>query len=270
LIGGDGVGSGYHNRPELNSDRFIYIKDTLRGGKFYKTGDICRLLIDGNLECAGRVDNQVKIRGFRIELEEIENAIESLSGVKNAAVIIKNEQNISILVACVTLIPTAELTIDAIRLLLQKRLPDYMVPSRFVFLKSLPMTPNKKIDRNALQTIELPKNTIDMATISTTNATENKITEIWVKKLFLSVRTPDDNFFDAGGNSLLILNYKDFLQAEFDCELSATLLFQYTTIRSLAHYLESNTNKNAINSKKNKIELQKQALKAYPRRNPKG
>ncbi|MGE5670790.1 MAG: amino acid adenylation domain-containing protein, partial [Fibrobacterota bacterium] len=258
LIGGDGVGIGYHNRPELNSERFIHLENTLICGKFYKTGDICRLLIDGNLECAGRVDNQVKIRGFRIELEEIENAIESISGVKNAAVIIRNEQNISILVAYINLKSSAELEIDAIRLLLQKRLPDYMIPSRFVFLESLPMTPNKKIDRNALQAFELPKNNSDKVTISTSTETENKITAIWVNKLFLSIRTPDDNFFDAGGNSLLILNYKDFLQAEFHCELSTTSLFQYTTIRSLAQYLNSSGKCETLQPKKDRVSLQKQ------------
>ncbi len=265
LIGGDGVGIGYHNRSELNSERFIQITNNLISGKFYKTGDICRLLADSNLECAGRVDNQVKIRGIRIELEEIENAIESISGVKNTAVIIKNEQNISILVACITLKPSVELEINAIRLLLQKQLPDYMVPSRFIFLESLPMTPNNKIDRKALQAIELPKNYTEMISISTNTETEKRITDIWVNKLFLSVHTPDDNFFDAGGNSLLILTYKDLLQKEFHCELSTTLLFQYTTIRSLSEYLNSKGMNESLQAKKDRASMQKQALSSLKR-----
>ncbi len=265
LIGGDGVAIGYHNRPELNSDRFIQITNDFLSGKFYKTGDICRLLADSNLECAGRVDNQVKIRGFRIELEEIENAIQSISGVKNAAVIIKNEQNISILVACITLKPSVELEIDTIRLLLQKQLPEYMVPSRFIFLESLPMTPNNKIDRKALQAIELPKNYTEMISISTNTETEKRITDIWVNKLFLSVHTPDDNFFDAGGNSLLILSYKDLLQAEFHCELSTTLLFQYTTIRSLSEYLNPKGMSESLQAKKDRASMQKQALSSLKR-----
>jgi len=265
LIGGDGVATGYHNRPELNSDRFIQLTNGLISDTFYKTGDICRLLADSNLECAGRVDNQVKIRGFRIELEEIENAIQSVPGVKNAAVIIKNEQNIPILVACITLKPSVTLEIDPIRLLLQKQLPEYMVPSRFLFLESLPMTPNSKVDRKALQSIELPKNYTEMISISTNTETEKKITDIWVNKLSLSVHTPDDNFFDAGGNSLLILTYKDLLQKEFHCELSTTLLFQYTTIRSLSEYLNSKGMNESLQAKKDRASMQKQALSSLKR-----
>jgi amino acid adenylation domain-containing protein len=149
-IGGEGVARGYLNRPELTAERFV--RDPFHEGAWmYRTGDLARHLPDGRLECLGRVDNQVKIRGYRIELEEIEAALSSHASVRDCVVAARKEHTDDVrLVAYVVPTNSHRPAIEDLRTYLKTVLPDYMIPSAFAFLDAIPLTPNAKVDRNAL------------------------------------------------------------------------------------------------------------------------
>ena len=142
------VGRGYWNRPELTAERFI----NWNGKYLYKTGDLARWQPDGNIEFLGRSDFQVKYRGFRIELGEVETAIGQHEAVKETVVLLRNEHEVNNqkLVAYLTIHPAKKLTISALRLFLEKTLPEYMLPSHFVVMDKMPLTTNGKFDRRAL------------------------------------------------------------------------------------------------------------------------
>ncbi|MCW5313084.1 AMP-binding protein [Nostoc sp. KVJ3] len=150
-VGGDGVGRGYHNRPELTQEKFIlnpFSKKT--NERLYKTGDLARYLPDGNIEYVGRCDHQVKIRGFRIELAEIEATLVSHPQVQEAlAIVWQTPSELEQLVAYVVSKKSC-LEESQLRQFLKQKLPDYMVPSSFIMLKEMPLTPNGKINRQAL------------------------------------------------------------------------------------------------------------------------
>jgi acyl-CoA synthetase (AMP-forming)/AMP-acid ligase II len=152
-IGGDGLASGYLNRPDLTAEKFVpnpFCRDA--SARLYKTGDLARFEEDGNIECLGRLDHQTKIRGFRIEVGEIETAIQSHNAVAHAVVVAKKyETDDQRLLAYLVLNRDAEeLTIRELRTFLGQRLPDYMIPSSFLVLEKIPLTPSGKVDRNLL------------------------------------------------------------------------------------------------------------------------
>jgi amino acid adenylation domain-containing protein len=238
LIGGDGVARGYWNRPELTAAKFIPDCFGSRGdSRLYRTGDLVRYLPDGNLEFLGRIDQQVKIRGFRIELEEIESVLLSHSGVCQAAVIVR-EDGEKQLVAYVVPAEESECTTANLRDHLKRKLPDYMVPTAYVSLPALPLTPNRKLDRKAL-----PAPDADIATTLSggyappDNETEQKIASIWQDVLKVTHVGRDDNFFDLGGHSLLMVRVNSRLREAFSKEVSMVDMFGFTTIRALARHL---------------------------------
>ena len=151
-IGGAGLARGYLNRPELTAAKFIANPfSTDPTARLYKTGDLVRYLPDGNMEFVGRIDNQVKVRGFRIELGEIENILVRHPGIRQAAVVAQEgSPEGKRLVAYIVARPKLDLTTDRLRHYLKDHLPEYMIPSAFVFVGGLPLTPNGKIDRKAL------------------------------------------------------------------------------------------------------------------------
>ena len=156
-IGGAGVARGYLHRPELTAEKFIAhpFRDRESGARLYRTGDLARFRANGELECLGRIDNQVKVRGFRIELGEIESVLGQYPGVKQSVVVAREDTpGDKRLVAYVAVHKGQSLGVDALREFLKQRLPDYMLPSRFVFLDALPLTPNGKVDRKALPKTE--------------------------------------------------------------------------------------------------------------------
>jgi polyketide synthase PksJ len=265
-IGGAGVSKGYHNREDLTKVKFpvtqLFCSSEQR---FYSTGDICRLKNNGILECAGRLDNQIKVRGYRIELEEIEKVIETYPEVSNAAVIVYGEQDSAILVAFVVMQPGKKFDSFKLKSFLVSKLPEYMVPVRFVTISSIPMTPNKKVDRKYLSTITIPKAEIENKDLCK-NEVEKKLIEIWTDILHLEVSSIDVNFFDAGGNSLLLLTYGDVLLKKMDLNISATTLFQYPTIRSLSQHLRTKGQSNSLAEKNERISLQRKALQAAANR----
>jgi amino acid adenylation domain-containing protein len=268
-IGGTGVAKGYHNRPELNDSRFKSVDNAGTIDRFYCTGDIVRFDNKGRLECAGRVDNQVKVRGHRIELEEIECVLEEIDYVGQAAVIMLNDQGFDTLCAfIVSRQSDIQLDVVAIRKILQSRMPEYMIPSRYVKIQSLPLTPNFKVDRNALKSnpaLQNPEKSPD-DNYDGLHPLEQKIFTIWRDKLHLSVSGIHENFFDSGGNSLLILQYRNILQSELMSEISIPTLFQYTTIKTLADHLNQNSGAHKkISSRQERIAKQKSALQSIKR-----
>jgi amino acid adenylation domain-containing protein len=245
-IGGMGLARGYLNRPELTQEKFIpnpFEKDEVipptplnKGGnepsKLYKTGDLARYLPDGKIEYLGRIDNQVKIRGFRIELGEIEALLNQNQAVQSSCVIVR-EDNLGDkrLVAYVVLQPEINLTTNEIRQFLRAKLPDYMVPTAFVFLDTFPLTPNGKIDRRALPAPDLQG---QGEYIGPSNPIEEKMAQIWAEVLKLERVSIEDNFFELGGHSLLATQVISRCQEAFEIALPLRYLFESPTIAQLS------------------------------------
>lgn len=236
-ISGDGVAKGYWNRPELNSEKFIP-NPYENGNIMYKTGDLARWREDGNVECLGRIDHQVKIRGNRIELGEIESRLMKYPGIKSVAIIVKDDgENGKALTTF--FISDKEFTVSELRSFLLKDLPDYSVPSYFVRLENMPLTPNGKIDRKVLQKLE---GNAELGTeyIAPSSELEKVISVIWQEVLKRDKIGINDNFFDCGGHSLLLIKVMNRLQKQLNIDISVVEMFQYTTVSSLAQYISNN------------------------------
>ena len=245
-IGGAGLARGYLNRPELTQDKFIPNPFSHKeGARLYKTGDLARYLSDRSIEYLGRIDFLVKIRGFRIELGEIEAVLSQDPGVLQTVVIAREDvPGDQRLVAYV--VPNQELapTTTDLRRVLKEKLPDYMVPSAFVMLSALPLTPNGKVDRRALPA---PQGLREMSANYEMPQTEAEvlIAAIWQEILQVERVGINDNFFDLGGHSLLMVQTHNKLQKIFS-HLSMIEMFQYPTVHSLAKCLTQNSNHKAI------------------------
>jgi amino acid adenylation domain-containing protein len=260
-IGGVGVARGYLNRPELTKEKFInnpfleVKSNNLTSSTpftpllpysptplLYKTGDLARYLLNGNIEYIGRIDNQVKLRGFRIELGEIETVLTRHPGVREAVVIVKNEPQ-SLIAYLVLQQP--ETSITELRCFLQQQLPEYMIPNAFVVLNALPLTTNGKVNRRALSNIDAVANTK-----SDYNAPDTPIQEIltgiWAKILNLSQVSIEDNFFELGGHSLLGTQVISQVRKTFKVEIPLGELFAAPTIAQFSLLIEK-----AIASKAN-------------------
>lgn len=242
-IGGDGLARGYLNRPELTSEKFIKnpFSDDPQS-RIYNTGDLARWLLNGNIECLGRSDFQVKVRGFRIELGEIENILHKYSKIQEPVVVAREDvpagQNI--LVAYLVMNENEKLNISEIRHYLKDKLPDYMIPTVFMEVEKFPLTPNGKIDRKALPAPEKDRSILDIDYVAPQSDLENILVKIWGNLLKIDQVGIDDNFFDLGGHSLLVVQMMSYLKEELNLELSITKIFQYPTIRDLAKNISTN------------------------------
>ena len=239
-IGGTGVGRGYLNKPELTRERFLSDPFSNRpGARLYKTGDLVRFREDGTLEFLGRADDQVKLRGYRIELGEIETTLAGHSDVKSCTVMARedtpgNKQLVAYVVARENQSPD----ITSLRKFLKQTLPVYMVPAYFVFLPSLPLTQNGKIDRKALPApspIDI-WNARDFVAPST--ETEKKLAAIWTEILKVERIGVHDDFFALGGHSLLAIRALSRIQEAFGAVPSMHAFFTDATIASLSKALE--------------------------------
>jgi acyl-coenzyme A synthetase/AMP-(fatty) acid ligase/acyl carrier protein len=247
-IGGDGVVRGYWQRPDLTAEKFL--GDPFRpGNRMYRTGDIARFLPDGSLEFLGRADFQLKLRGFRIEIGEIEAALENQAGVGQAAVVAREFKSRSQtqtqtqtedkrLVAYVVPKSGTELEVADLRAALAATLPEYMVPSNFVFLDSFPLTANGKIDRNALPHPSTLENEPSAASEMPRNELEGAIGQAWKDALGVDSVGLDENFFDLGAHSLMVAEVHMQLQQVLGRELSLVDLFQFPTVTALANHLK--------------------------------
>jgi 3-oxoacyl-(acyl-carrier-protein) synthase/acyl carrier protein len=240
--GGASLATGYIHRKDLTEEKFI--KNPFGPGCLFKTGDLARYLPDGNIQCMGRVDHQVKIRGFRIETGEIEAALNRHASVSKSAVITRdNSHGQKQLFAYVELCSETENkeTGSALRTYLKKYLPEYMIPSAVVLLKSMPKTPSGKIDRGSLPAPESSR-TETQAMEMPMSETQQRIAKIWQDVLNTDKVGIHDNFFEIGGNSLLIVQMQKKLIEIFGSELRAVTLFQYPTIHMLAEHLSRREN----------------------------
>ena len=236
-IGGEQVARGYLKQPELTAKKFIknpFSDDP--NSRLYKTGDLARYLPDGNIEFIGRIDNQVKIKGFRIELGEIEASINKLETIKNCVVVAK-EDKIGNKRLVAYLVSNKELNIQEIREDLSRSLPNYMVPSLFVKLESLPITGNGKVDRKALMESDDKFETTNEY-VAPRNKTEQKLADIWSEALSIEKIGIYDNFFELGGHSLLATQVISTIREEFNKELPLKALFENSTLIKLALKIE--------------------------------
>jgi acyl carrier protein len=229
-IGGVGLARGYAGRPALTAERFVP-SPFGTGERLYRTGDLVRWREDGNLEFLGRIDDQVKVRGFRIELGEIEAALAAHAGVRQAAVVAREETGGKRLVAYLVPADGATPEVGDLRAHLGRTLPDHMVPQAFVTLTSLPLTPNGKLDRRALPAPDVRASADYVAPRNDIEAT--------LARLFAEVLGQDrvgvhDNFFELGGHSLLAMQLINVVRAAFALSLPVRSVFECPTVAELA------------------------------------
>ncbi|MBC6431621.1 amino acid adenylation domain-containing protein [Nostoc sp. HG1] len=263
-IGGAGLAHGYLNKPELTQQRFI--SSPFEIGKYlYKTGDLARYRSDGNIVYLGRIDHQVKIRGFRIELGEIEEVLGQHPKVRETVVVAREDTpNNHRLVAYV--IPNSEMifSVHELRDYLKDKLPDYMVPSAFVELNTLPLTPNGKINRHGLPVPDVQRPDLKEVYEAPNSEMERAITKIWLGILHLEKIGVNDNFFDLGGNSLLMVQVNHKLREDLSSDISVVEMFQNPTIKSLAKYINlSSRETSAFESINNRIQKQMEAVNRH-------
>jgi amino acid adenylation domain-containing protein len=233
-IGGAGVSLGYHNRSELTAQRFVHIPHTTE--KVYATGDIARWLPDGNIDFLGRNDHQVKIRGYRIELGEIESMLSAFSeAIQHTVVTVHETNDEKMLVAYFA--ASAEIEKSALKTFLLEKLPEYMVPSFFIQLETMPLTANGKINRKELPAIS-EEDTIKKSYVAPKNETETKLVAIWKEILMFNTIGTQDDFFELGGHSLKINKLKNHIQKEFNVNVSFNSLFLQTTIEKQADIID--------------------------------
>ncbi|GAA4819475.1 amino acid adenylation domain-containing protein [Litoribaculum gwangyangense] len=238
VIGGDGVSLGYLNRPELNQERFQEdFINPVKGKKMYFSGDLGKILPNGQVQCLGRIDNQVKIRGHRIELGEIESVIGKLPGIKKTVVIASNHFGTEPkLVSYIQSIGTKDSKI--IRKQLEEILPDYLIPSVFMWVDEFHITTNGKIDLNSLPKPEYIRP--DSAPIYRKPRTqvEKNIEKIWREHLQIPAVGIDDNFFEMGGTSLLTQKVATSMRKSLDIKLPVTKIYQFPTVALISKYIE--------------------------------
>lgn len=240
-IGGAGLARGYLNRPELTAEKFIpnpFSSDST--ARLYKTGDLARFLPNGQIECLGRIDYQVKVRGFRIELGEVEATLGKHPSVQECVIAAwKNDANDERLVAYIVGKRGDEgATVGELRTFMKQKVPDFMVPSNFVLMDALPITPNGKVDRKALPQPDVARGLAENYVAPRTEL-EQEMADIWAQTLKLSRVGIHDNFFELGGHSLLAAQLLSKIRQKFAVDLQLRLLFEASTVAELAERLET-------------------------------
>ncbi|MEM9821143.1 MAG: amino acid adenylation domain-containing protein [Bacteroidota bacterium] len=236
-IGGDAVSLGYHDRPELNAQKFVadpFSDDP--AARIYKTGDLARYLPDGNIDFIGRMDAQVKIRGYRVELGEIEHLLQAHPYVRQAVVLTKKDlsQNNQIIAY---IVEEQEFDQAAIQTFLQQLLPAYMLPAAYVLIDEVPLTLNGKVNQNLLPPPDF-MSLKQQAYLAPRNELEQQIVDIWLGLLKVEQIGVNDDFFELGGHSLLATRAIAQLKSLKAIELNVRDLFQFPTTTQLAHFIE--------------------------------
>lgn len=239
-IGGTGLARGYLHRPELTAERFLPTPFSEQpDARLYKTGDLARYRSDGNIEFLGRIDHQVKVRGFRIELGEIEGVLSQHPAVHEAVVVVREDvpgdkRLVAYIVAAQGQIPT----LKNLRSSLKEQLPEYMVPSDFMLLDALPLTPNCKVDRRGLPAPDPTKRTEEETYVAPTLMVHYQLIQIWEELLDVRPIGIQDNFFDLGGQSLLATRLINRIEQVFGKKIALATLFAGPTIEQLTHALQ--------------------------------
>lgn len=245
-IAGDGLARGYLNRPELTRERFVTDPFGETGARMYRTGDLVRWGPDGTIRFVGRADGQVKIRGFRIEVGEIMGILAQHPGIQNCVVLpVEDLPGGKRLVAYMVAAEGAEpVAADTLRGFVRQHLPEYMLPTYFVWLDALPVNANGKLDRSALPR---PTGRPDLATgyVAPSTPLERQLATIWCELLGLSEVGVEDRFFDLGGDSLRTLRLATRLRQDLSLDVAVVQLFEHTTIRELTAYLDTMASTNA-------------------------
>jgi amino acid adenylation domain-containing protein/thioester reductase-like protein len=241
-IGGAAPGRGYWRRPELTAERFVQGPDGL--GRLYRTGDRARWRAEGVLEYLGRLDGQVKLRGLRIELGEIESVLVQHPGVRQAAVVAHGDRSESKCLVAFLTRPAPEP--QELRAFLKERLPEYMVPSSFVLLDALPLSPNGKLDRKALPAPEQPGAELSPSFEPPQSELEKTLAGIWAEVLQLDQVGIRDNFFDLGGHSLALVRVRSQVRDALKMEVPLQHFFAKPTIAELAELIEELSRTGAV------------------------
>jgi thioesterase domain-containing protein len=248
-IGGMGLAKGYHKKPELTSQKFITNPFDITGeSRLYKTGDLCRVNKEENIEFLGRIDNQVKLRGFRIELDEIENCLQQHECINDCIVSVKKADGYDQLVAYYTTDSSKSKdnagqtepnqVKNHLKDYLSKKLPDYMVPNYFIEMEKFPLNANGKIDRLGLPDPVMYVESENNELSEILSETENKIVHIWEDVLNLKNIKTTDNFFAIGGHSLLATKIVYKVNKIFGGNLLVSSLFQAPTLREFAQHVQ--------------------------------
>ncbi|XP_065223700.1 linear gramicidin synthase subunit D-like [Planococcus citri] len=239
-ISGLQLAKGYLNRPDLTVEQFPHLQVGGQMKRMYKTGDMVKLQADGNMQILGRIDDQIKVRGYRVECGEIECAINSIDGVKQAVVVVMNtikygRQALSAFVVLNHLQVNKDLEIKKILKKLRDTLPSYMIPSRIKFVNELPCLNTGKVDRKILQVAEREEH-ITLDGIKSDDI-EGIITAIWTNVLQIPNIKPSDDFFSLGGNSFDVMHVAVSLPEHIKRIVTANDLYLHTTVEKLAGFL---------------------------------
>jgi len=237
-VGGEGLALGYWNRPELTAERFVENPIAPEESKrLYRTGDLGRWRGDGEIEYLGRVDTEVKLRGMRIDLGEIESSLVSHAGVREVAVERVEEGGEAALVAYLVPEDGERANGRELRRHLRSKLPEHMIPARFVQVAELPLLPSGKVNRRALATVE-GVTLSEQGMVAPRTAVEQKLAGMWRELLKVGEVGVDQDFFELGGHSLLVLQVMARIRREFDVELGVRTMFEEPTIARLASEVE--------------------------------
>ena len=238
-IGGRGVARGYLNRDDLTAGKFVADPHGAEpGARLYRSGDLARVLPDGNIEFCGRIDDQVKLNGYRVELGEIEAALRALDGVSAAVVLAREDASGGRqLVACVV----GDVAPAALREGLRQRLPPYMVPAVFARMERLPLSANGKVDRQALAALRFESAPPPVASAAPRTPTEKTLAALWAELLGVESVGLDDDVFDLGAHSLMAMKALTRIRDAFEVDLALRNLFEHPTLGALAGLIEGLT-----------------------------
>jgi len=238
-IGGDSLARGYYNQPAESAECFIPNRFSLEpGARLYKTGDLARYKPDGNIEFLGRIDHQIKIRGYRIELGEIEATLGKADWIKDAVVTTDGTASTEKkLVAYIVPDDSTPHSTNSIRAYLKSSLPDYMIPSHFIFLEKMPLTPSGKLDRHALPVPDSTRPELDSVYEEPTSTIEAALASIWIQIIGIEKVGVNDNFFDLGGHSLLATQIISQIRKYFSIPVLLRSIFEFPTITEFSDFL---------------------------------
>lgn len=242
-IAGDGLARGYVNRPELTEK--VFVDHPFQAGqKMYRTGDLAKWMPDGNIQYLGRKDNQVKIRGFRIELGEIEHIVLEHEHIRECVVVVMHNKQQEVYL-CGYIVASKSLSSTEVKQWLQQKVPEYMVPGYIIQVEQMPLGFNGKIDRKALpqpqrlvegnDTLVLPNNEI-----------EQQLAMIWKELSGIETFSVHDNFFDIGGNSLLLIRVQAEITSLYPDVVKVTDLFAHPTIFKLSEYIQAQKQQSVV------------------------
>lgn len=229
-ISGSGVSRGYLNNEILTKEKFI-INPFEKDEVIYKTGDLAKWCENGEIDILGRIDNQIKLRGFRIELDEIEKALKNYDKIENVVVLPKNENKY----LCAYVVYNGDFPTESVREYLKGILPEYMVPSQYVNLEQLPITPNGKLDKQKL--LNLTVHDVNRIKIEPRNLQESVIREIWQEILHVEEIYIDDDFFELGGNSINIVQVSKQIERKLQVIINPSEIIAYSKLKDLAKFI---------------------------------